>query len=289
MGGRLWLESELGQGSCFYFSAPFATASEPEEVPPITARDVVSGRRHALVVDDQEYNRIVLVDLLAKLGITAESTGDGAEALALAGQTDFELIFLDYDLPGLSGLEVARGIRALPTKSNQARILATTAFSTPEKQAQCLAAGMNVFLGKPVTLERLRKALAVAAGEVAAPAAVPPPVDGLANLRLLADKKQIRFEDELALYLSELQLELEQLGAAVNDEDTREAGHYAHLLCGRCSFIYERELEHLLRQMEETVAKGLWPEARRQWSELQARSSDLRLRLVSSAPAAPPA
>lgn len=289
MGGRIWLESELGQGSCFYFSAPFATAPEPAEVMSAPEADVASGRRHALVVDDQEYNRIVLVDLLAKLGITAESTGDGAEALVLAGKADFELIFLDYDLPGLSGLEVARGIRALPTQSNQARILATTAFSTPEKQAQCLAAGMNVFLGKPVTLERLRKALAAAAGEVAAPAPVPPPVDGLANLRLLADKKKIRFEDELALYLSELQLELDHLGAAVNDEDTREAGHYAHLLCGRCSFIYERELEHLLRQIEEMVAKGLWPEARQQWSELQVRSSDLQLRLVSSAPTAPPA
>ena len=286
MGGRIWLESEPGQGSCFYFSAPFATAPELEEAPPTPAVGAAIVRGPALVVDDQEYNRIVLVDLLAKLGIAAESTGDGAEALALAGKTDYGLIFLDYDLPGLGGLEVARGIRALPTQSSQARILATTAFSTPEKQAQCLAAGMNVFLGKPVTLERLRKALA-AAGDVPTSTPVSPPVDGLANLRLLADKKKIRFEDELALYLSELRLELDQLGAAVKAEDTREAGHYAHLLCGRCGFIYERELEHRLRQMEESVAKGLWPEARQQWSELQARSSDLHLRLASSVPTAP--
>ena len=289
MGGRIWLESELGQGSCFYFSAPLATAPVTDEAAPLAEPAVGTGRRLALVVDDQEYNRIVLVDLLAKLGVTALPASDGPEALALAAKEDFEFVFLDYDLPGLSGLDVARGIRLLPTGSSRARILATTAFSTPEKQAQCLAAGMDTFLGKPVTTERLRKALAVMADEPAPPAAAAAPADGLANLRLLADKKKIKFEEELALYLSELQLELDQLGAAVHDEDTPEAGHYAHLLCGRCSFIYERELEHLLRQIEETVAKAHWSEARQQWTELQVRTADLRLRLTSSAPVAPPA
>jgi len=287
MGGRIWLESELGHGSSFHFSAPFAVAPEADESAPAAVTG--SGRKLALVVDDQEYNRIVLVDLLDKLGVTAQSAGDGTTALTLAGRADFDFIFLDYDLPGLSGLDVARGIRALPTGSAQALILATTAFSTPEKQAQCLAAGMNTFLGKPVTTERLRKALAAASSESAAPAPVALSVDGLANLRLLATKKKIKFEDELALYLSELQTELDQLGAAVHDEDTPEAAHYAHLLCGRCSFIYERELEHLMRQMEETVAKGHWPAAHQQWSTLLARAADLRVRLVSSAPTVPPA
>ncbi len=289
MGGRIWLESELGHGSNFHFSAPFDLAPESDDAISPIKTIAGMGKKLALVVDDQEYNRIVLVDLLANLGVTALSAADGAEALALAGRKNFDFIFLDYDLPGLSGLEVSRGIRALTTGSAHAHILATTAFSTPEKQAQCLAAGMNAFLGKPVTTERLRKALAAAAGETVAPAPTVPAVDGMANLRLLATKKKIRFEEELALYLSELQLELDELGAAVHDEDTPEAAHYAHLLCGRCSFIYERALEQLLRQLEETVAKGHWPEARQQWSLLLSQAAELRIRLVSSVPTAPPA
>ncbi|HWA26684.1 MAG TPA: ATP-binding protein [Lacunisphaera sp.] len=288
MGGRIWLESEVGHGSSFHFGAPFEVAPDVEETAPPPTAAPGDARTLALVVDDQEYNRIVLVDLLAKLGITGVSAADGNEALALAGRTDFAFVFLDYDLPGLSGLEVSRGIRALSTPSARARILATTAFNTPEKQAQCLDAGMNAFLGKPVTTERLRKALALAGDELPARAAAPA-TDGLANLRLLAGKKKIRFEDELALYISELQLELDQLGGAVHDEDTPEAAHYAHLLVGRCSFIHERPLEQRLRQLEETVAKGLWAEARQQWGPLQEAATELRVRLASYAPTVPPA
>jgi signal transduction histidine kinase/DNA-binding response OmpR family regulator len=288
MGGRIWLESEVGQGASFYFSAPFLVAPEPVEAPETAAPAPVIGTKKALVVDDQEYNRIVLADLLAKLGYAATATGTGDEALQLAEKEIFELVFLDYDLPGMSGLEVARGIRALPTATAAAHILATTAFTTPEKQAQCLAAGMNAFLGKPVTLERLRKALAgIGLAEAAPPA--PPVADGLANLRLLATKKNVRFEDELALYLSEMQLELENLGAAVHDEDIPEAAHYAHLLCGRCSFIYERDLEQNFRRLEEIVARGHWGDARQLVGDLRKLAAALPAKLASGAPIVPPA
>lgn len=285
MNGSIWLESELGRGSCFYFSAPFPVAAEPadpEPPPPETPAELA-----ALVVDDQEYNRIVLADLLAKLGYSAQGAGTGPEALRYAETRHFDLIFLDYDLPGMSGLAVARAIRTLPNSTASARILATTAFTTPEKQAQCLAAGMNAFLGKPVTLERLRRALASEEAVAAPPTTIP--ADPLANLRLLARKKNVRFEDELALYLSELTLEMENLGAAVHDEDIPEAAHYAHLLCGRSSFIFQRDLEQNFRRLEEIVARGHWGDARQLFEELRKLAAALPVKLASASPTAPPA
>ena len=289
MGGRIWLESEPGRGSCFSFSAPFPIA-EPAPAAP-AAPVAPSVARVALVVDDQEYNRVVLTDLLEALGFTVHNAGDGTAALALAGGHDFDAVFLDYNLPGLSGLEVARGIRALPNKSAQAVIMATTAFSTPEKRNQCLAAGMNAFLGKPVTMERLRKALSAAmpAGPAPAAAATPPPADGLANLRLLARKKGVPFAGELALYLSEFSVEFDQLNAGVRAEDAAATAHYAHLLYGRSAFIAERELEQTLRKIEADSATGHWDDVRGQLSGLTGQVAALRVRLASSAPVAPPA
>jgi signal transduction histidine kinase/CheY-like chemotaxis protein/HPt (histidine-containing phosphotransfer) domain-containing protein len=301
MGGRIWLESEPGHGSCFYFSAPFALAETPcepaESISPGTATALT-----ALVVDDQEYNRIVLADLLQAMGFTVHSAQEGSTALILAEQQSFDVVFLDYNLPGLSGVDVARGIRALSGPTAHALLLATTAFTTPEKRAQCMDAGMDAFLSKPVTKERLAKALASlapkftpAATQATRPSAAraapafSDPADRLGNLRLLARKKAVSFADELALYLVELGAEFSQLEAALQQEDAAGAGRYAHMLCGRCSFIYERDLEQTQRQIEAAVGRGQWVEARRLAGEFATQLSDLRLRLASSGPTVPPA
>jgi len=296
MGGRIWLESELGYGSCFYFSAPFATAEAPSGLVASAAPAAAAASRTALVVDDQEYNRIVLADLLQGMGFNVQSAQEGSAALDLATNQAFDVVFLDINLPGLSGVEVARSIRTLPGPTAHALILATTAFTTAEKRTQCLDAGMDAFLGKPVTKERLAKALASLlpaaaplAMERARPPANPGPADRLRNLRLLAHKKGVPFTDELALYLTELEAEFDQLKAALQQEDATGAGRYAHMLCGRCSFVYERDLEQTQRGIEAAAGRGEWDEARRLGAEFAAQLADLRIRLASSRAAVPPA
>lgn len=297
MGGRLWLESELGHGSCFYFSAPFPVAAAA--VPAVTpaASTTVAAARTALVVDDQEYNRIVLGDLLQSLGFAVHQAQAGEAAIEVARRQDFDAIFLDFNLPGISGVDVARSIRALPNASAHALILATTAFTTPEKRSQCLDAGMDAFLGKPVTKERLTTALARILSKApttpvpASPAKTPAtPANPFGNLGLLARKKGVSLAIEAALYLAELETELTALDTAIARGDSVAAGKAAHMLCGRCAFIYERELEQTQRGIESAVHAAQWDEARRLRGVFDQQLAGLRVRLAAaSGPAAPPA
>lgn len=278
IGGRVWVESEPGRGACFHLAIPLVAAAGPGTVAPAGAG------RLALVVDDQEYNRVALADLLGQLRCRVHASASGDEALALAAAHAFDFIFLDYDLPGINGIELARRIRRLPGTSARARLVATTAYRTAALQQECFDAGMDQFLGKPVTLDQLRRVLA--AGE-AFRAATPPgatadPEDRLVNLRRLAENKQVTFLDELSLYLAELEFELDELTAAILAQRTAQATRYAHRLCGRCSFIYERELERRLRALEQAAASDDWLEAARLLAGLPALATALRVRLVTA-------
>lgn len=114
--------------------------------------------------------------------------------------------------------------------------------------------------------------------------------DGLAKLRLLAEKKHIPLAAEFALYLAEFGTELGQLDTALIAEDAAQAGHSAHLLYGRCGFIGELELEQTLRKIEIAGATGEWNEARRSSREVHTLFDGLRVKLAAAAgSAAPPA
>ena len=75
----------------------------------------------------------------------------------------------------------------------------------------------------------------------------------------------------------------------MHDEDIPEAAHYAHLLCGRSSFIYQRDLEQNFRRLEEIIARGHWADARQLVGDLRKLAAALPAKLASGAPTAPPA
>ncbi len=111
-----------------------------------------------LVADDNAVNRRITAALLEKLGCEVETVADGVEALARIARRPPDLVLLDLEMPGLDGLEVARRVRAsqLSGISAPVRIFALTAHVLPEHKQEALAAGMDGFLSKPVSLEQLR-------------------------------------------------------------------------------------------------------------------------------------
>jgi CheY-like chemotaxis protein len=122
------------------------------------------------VAEDNDINALLTCSLLSKLGHRPTITPSGGAAVTLwreaqAAGSPYDLVLMDVHMPGIDGLEAARQIRAAETgTAARTPIIALTANAFAEDRDACLAAGMDSFLVKPLTRERLAAALAQASG-----------------------------------------------------------------------------------------------------------------------------
>jgi signal transduction histidine kinase/CheY-like chemotaxis protein len=157
MGGRIEVESTLGEGSCFRLWLPLVEADEssadgrPELVLPqhFTAR--------VLVAEDDEINRMVVSHFLRDFGCSVECVDNGQLATEAVVQGGFDLLLMDLHMPQLDGLSATRIIR---DANIQLPIVALTANVLSSERDACLAAGMNDYLVKPLQPEKLQQILA---------------------------------------------------------------------------------------------------------------------------------
>ena len=161
MGGGVGVDSQVGAGSRFWFTAWFERAHmapAPAEAMQAlaTGRDF-SGAR-VLLAEDNVINQEVAVELLRAAGLVVDVASDGAAAVARAQASPYDLVLMDVQMPLLDGLEATRRIRALPRHA-ATPIVAMTANAFGDDRAACLAAGMNDHIGKPVDPEQLYAAV----------------------------------------------------------------------------------------------------------------------------------
>jgi two-component system, sensor histidine kinase and response regulator len=155
MGGSIWVVSEPGQGSTFSFTGWFglSEAAPRKEVP------TRLGSLKTLIVDDNASAREVLEELLTTLGGEIEQVASGAEALDAVKLADagrpFDLVLLDWRMPGLDGVETARRIRADGSLKRIPAIVIVTAFGREEVHTEAEGAGVDGFLVKPVNRSML--------------------------------------------------------------------------------------------------------------------------------------
>jgi PAS domain S-box-containing protein len=175
MGGEIGVESEEGAGSVFWIRLPMrkvdpalkqagpdGTPSEALRSGPRAIGTVPS--RHALIVEDNEINRIVLRDFLKKLGHTADEAHDGDEGVRFAELRRYDLIFMDISMPRLSGVEATRAIRSGSGPSRTAPIIAITAHALPEETREFYEAGIDSILTKPISAASFARAIASVTG-----------------------------------------------------------------------------------------------------------------------------
>jgi len=165
MGGKIWVESEMGQGAQFHFTLRLgvadATASQTAGVSPEIARGI-----KVLVVDDNRTNRRILTGMLQRWGVNAVAVEGGEEALAElsfareAGQP-YELVLTDMNMPVMDGFTLLKRIRENPRLS-AATIIMLTSTGRPGDAQRCLELGAAAYLLKPIRQVELREAVAKA-------------------------------------------------------------------------------------------------------------------------------
>ena len=162
MGGVIRVRSTVGEGSCFFFEVLLGEAEAPavvEKPRSLNSLHLVEGRNRILLAEDNVVNQQVALALLGKIGADVTVVDNGRRAVEKISEEEFDLVFLDIQMPEMDGYSAARAVRQLPDRLHLP-VVAMTAHAMAEDRNRCIAAGMNDHISKPLVIEQLRNVIA---------------------------------------------------------------------------------------------------------------------------------
>ncbi|OHE89207.1 MAG: hypothetical protein A3G75_04470 [Verrucomicrobia bacterium RIFCSPLOWO2_12_FULL_64_8] len=265
MGGAVGLTSTPGRGAAFWFKlalpvppAPIdgaAPAEHPHPHPPTT---------RALIVEDQEYNLLVIDNILQHLGYRNDHATNGHDALLKLRANLYDIVFMDWDIPGPNGVEVTRQFRQWEPPDRHTLVIATTAYSTPEKKRECLEAGMDGFAAKPLSPEKIKATIQNLSGPLRAGSSIqirpaqeaPRKILDLSVIQYMADQQPERVRQLVEEFIATLDKDVALLVAAVKDCNTETTRRQAHRILSQTGLISATEVAAAAAAIQEAARHG---------------------------------
>lgn len=164
MNGVMGMSSTVGKGSCFYFTLPMKTDSDDDYCLPAEKAEANDEKNYddnetnqfdgisILLVEDNELNREVIVTILEDSGLNIDTATNGIEAVEAAIAKQYDIIFMDVQMPFMDGLEATKRIRQSPNMQD-VPIIALTAHARESDYKKSIEAGMNDHISKPIKPE----------------------------------------------------------------------------------------------------------------------------------------
>lgn len=258
MNGTLTVTSAPEQGSRFVLELPMILANKPEpDIAPERLATRNPTNRRILVAEDSKPNQLVVTAMLERNGFEVDVANNGTEACAWVkkkghGDSAYGLILMDVQMPGMDGTEAARWIR---NNGFDMPIIALTAKAFIEDEKNCLEAGMNDFMTKPVDYRALLSRVNMWLG--GSGSGVSLPSEKAQELRSLMGDRA--FADSLVVFSEDVQQRLSALDEALSAKDLEQASVQLHTLFGIYAGYGFSELQHLSKALEESCQAKLAP------------------------------
>lgn len=274
MSGKIWAESEMGQGSYFHFTIQVDTAAAPLHVQdgqeltetqpaptPFSTRLGEKNPLRILIAEDNAINQKVALRILERLGYRADVAGNGLETIAALQRQPYDLILMDVQMPEMDGVAATHHIRRHFPPAQQPWIVAMTAHALPGDRETYLAGGMDDYISKPVRIDNLVSVLAkcqpmnasLAAGS--APSRLKQmtatwPVDMLRLQAMIGADAELQIQELLPLFFEDTHNLLQRMETAVANNDETTFLQAIHAFKGNCASLSFTSLTQLSQRIE---------------------------------------
>ena len=261
MGGEIGVESDEGEGCAFWLRVPLVEVAQTKAAEPAEQRlpQVPAKPLDILIVEDNEINRFVLREMLIRMGHRVTEAHNGRDGVDEAAYRHYDVIFMDISMPEMDGFEATLAIRSGGGPSRATRIVAVTAHALPSEVAQFEAAGMNDWIIKPVSRQKLQALFSTPdlfAARGKSTGATPRTLDHDALQELHESLPPGGFSKLLRSFINETGAAVAKLTGRVSAGETPEALALIHQTAGACGTFGAEHLRKVLSGIEARCKNG---------------------------------